>query len=185
MKLKEIQKLVERTELTVDGTRRGDISILINGTIHYECSGVESLLVEQFKPEIILAEELLDSWYCAAKQRFYHGEFYKKHASGVQQRLMDHSPLLYYGENFGLDLMGIDLPQTDSHERRENHFFDKIRQYSAQKKKTYVSVGHFHLQPHSFLRRRLRQLGEPWAVVYLAMGSPATGLSTNGWVIKK
>ncbi len=178
MKLKDIQKLVEGTELAVDGTRRGDISILINGTIHYECSRVESLLIEQFKPEIILAEELLDSRYCAAKQRFYHGEFYNKHASGVQQRLMDNSPLLYYGENLGLDLIGIDLPQTDSHERRENHFFNKIKYYSAQRKRTYVSVGHFHPQPHSFLRRRLRQLGRPWAVVYLEMGYSASGIGS-------
>lgn len=170
MKLKDIQKLVEKTYLTVDGTRRGDISILINGTIHYECSRVESLLLEQFKPEIILAEELLDSWYCATKQQFYHGEFYKEHASGIQQRLMDNSPLLYYGKNLDLDLMGIDLPQTDSHERRENYFFDKIKHYSSQKKMTYVSVGHFHLQTSSFLRRRLRQLRRPWAVVYLEMG---------------
>ncbi len=160
-----LQQIVDGTTYLLDRNSPEDPIAILRGVRHYEYSLTEQEILRALRPRLILTEDLIDSRYCAAEDKFYPGEFYL-HTTSLKQKAIDTAPIAEAARRFGIDAYGIDLPQESSDEEMEEHFFEEISRHAQHGGLLYVTVGLWHTVPSSELIRRLARSEIPCSILY-------------------
>ena len=150
-----LQTIVKGSRYNLDRNRAEEPIVIIRGVRHFGHSLTEDEILRTLRPRIILTEDLVDSRYIAADDRFEPGNFYRTGASPIQRNLMDDAPLLSAGRHLKIDVVGIGSTDHFSDLEEEGYLFSQIAAQAQRGELLYATVGHNHIMPSSELIQKL------------------------------